>query len=60
MWEFYLIGCELSFERMGQMVFQIQLAKDVEALPLVRDYMVDWEREQRSHRTAPKQAHAAE
>jgi len=61
MWEFYLIGCELSFERMGQMVFQIQMAKDAQALPLTRDYMVDWERAHRPRAAASeRQAHAAE
>jgi cyclopropane-fatty-acyl-phospholipid synthase len=53
MWEFYLIGCELSFERMGQMVFQLQLAKDVNTLPITRDYMLDWERAERGRREAP-------
>ena len=47
MWEFYLVGCELSFRRMGQMVFQLQMARDIEALPITRDYMVDWERRHR-------------
>jgi hypothetical protein len=27
------------------MVFQMQLAKQLDAVPLVRDYMLDWERE---------------
>ena len=44
MWEFYLIGCELAFRHGGQMVFQIQLAKRQDAVPLTRDYMTDWER----------------
>ncbi|MGH6886480.1 MAG: class I SAM-dependent methyltransferase, partial [Geminicoccales bacterium] len=44
MWEFYLIGSELAFRRMGHMVFQIQLAKRQDAVPLTRDYIVDWER----------------
>jgi cyclopropane-fatty-acyl-phospholipid synthase len=44
MWEFYLIGCEISFRRMGQMVFQIQIAKRRDAVPLTRDYMTDWDR----------------
>jgi len=44
MWEFYLVGCEVSFRRMDQMVFQIQLAKHQDAVPLTRDYMLDWER----------------
>lgn len=44
MWEFYLIGCEIAFRRMGQMVFQIQIAKHQDAVPLTRDYITDWER----------------
>ena len=44
MWEFYLIGSELSFRRMGHMVFQLQLAKRQDAVPLTRDYVTDWER----------------
>ena len=38
MWEFYLVGCELAFRRMGQMVFQLQIAKRQDAVPLTRDY----------------------
>jgi cyclopropane-fatty-acyl-phospholipid synthase len=44
MWEFYLTSCELGFRYAGQMVFQMQLARRQEAVPLTRDYMVDWER----------------
>lgn len=44
MWEFYLIGCEVAFRRRGQMVFQMQLAKRQDAVPLTRDYITDWER----------------
>ena len=44
MWEFYLITSELSFRYFKHMVFQIQLAKAVDSLPLQRDYMVDAER----------------
>lgn len=44
MWEFYLVGCEVAFRRMGQMVFQLQLAKRQDAVPLTRDYITDWER----------------
>jgi cyclopropane-fatty-acyl-phospholipid synthase len=39
MWEFYLNLSEVGFRRRGCMVFQIQLAKRVDAAPLVRDYM---------------------
>ena len=44
MWEFYLVGCETAFRRLDQVVFQIQLAKKLDAVPMTRDYMVDWER----------------
>jgi len=44
MWEFYLIGCEISFRRMGQMAFQIKIAKQQDAVALTRDYIRDWER----------------
>jgi cyclopropane-fatty-acyl-phospholipid synthase len=43
MWEFYLAGCEISFRYMNQMVFQIQIARRQDAVPLTRDYMVDAE-----------------
>jgi cyclopropane-fatty-acyl-phospholipid synthase len=45
MWEMYLVGSELAFRRGRLMVFQMQLAKSLDAVPLIRDYMVDWERE---------------
>ena len=44
MWEFYLAISELSFALGKLMNFQIQLTKDVNALPITRDYMVDEER----------------
>jgi cyclopropane-fatty-acyl-phospholipid synthase len=44
MWEMYLVGAELAFRRDGHLVFQMQLAKAVDTVPLTRDYMVDWER----------------
>jgi cyclopropane-fatty-acyl-phospholipid synthase len=39
MWEFYLIGSELSFTHGGHMVFQMQLTRGLETLPLTRDYL---------------------
>jgi cyclopropane-fatty-acyl-phospholipid synthase len=45
MWEFYLQCCEISFRYLNQMVFQIQIAKRQDAVPLTRDYITDWERE---------------
>jgi cyclopropane-fatty-acyl-phospholipid synthase len=43
MWEMYLVGAEIAFRRDGHLVFQMQLAKAVDTVPLTRDYMVDWE-----------------
>jgi cyclopropane-fatty-acyl-phospholipid synthase len=45
MWEMYLVGSEIAFRRQDHMVFQMQLAKTVDAVPVTRDYMLDWERE---------------
>jgi cyclopropane-fatty-acyl-phospholipid synthase len=44
MWEFYLSASEATFRYGGHVVFQVQFARDVNALPITRDYMVDWER----------------
>ena len=46
MWELYFIICELGFRHQGLMVFQLQLAKQLDTVPLTRSYMVDWERRQ--------------
>jgi cyclopropane-fatty-acyl-phospholipid synthase len=47
MWEFYLAGSEVSFRCLGLVVFQIQLARQQDTVPLTRDYIADWERAQR-------------
>ena len=52
MFEFYLSASELTFRREGQMVFQIQMARDQTAVPLTRDYIHEGER------TAAKRARA--
>ena len=39
MWEFYLAATECGFRHGGLMVFQIQLAKSLAAVPLTRDYI---------------------
>lgn len=44
MWEFYLAGSEVSFRRMGMVVFQFQLARRQEAVPLARGYIAEAER----------------
>lgn len=39
MWEFYLAVSELAFRYRGHMVFQLQVAKRTDAVPLTRDYI---------------------
>jgi cyclopropane-fatty-acyl-phospholipid synthase len=39
MWEFYLQVCEMGFRHQGLCVFQLQLAKNIAAVPLTRDYI---------------------
>jgi cyclopropane-fatty-acyl-phospholipid synthase len=53
MWEMYLVGSEIAFRRGNHLVFQMQLAKAVDTVPLTRDYMVDWEN---AHDAAAEQA----
>src|SRR3546814_16266303 len=40
MWEFYLVLCEIGFRRRTNMVFQLQLTRQLDAVPTTRDYMV--------------------
>jgi len=44
MWEFYLSGAEMGFRYGSHVVFQIQLAKRTDALPITRDYIAERER----------------
>jgi len=44
MWEYYLAGAELAFRYGDQMVFQVQMTRRRDAVPITRDYMVDDER----------------
>lgn len=39
MWRYYLIACEISFRHYQQVVFQVQISKEQEAVPLTRDYL---------------------
>lgn len=47
MWEFYLAGSEMGFRYDNLLVYQIQLAKRTDTLPLTRDYMYESERTMR-------------
>ena len=44
MWEFYLAFSEAAFRHGNLMVFQMQLSKRRDAVPLTRDYIAEWER----------------
>jgi cyclopropane-fatty-acyl-phospholipid synthase len=44
MWELYLCFSEIAFRHRDHMVFQLQLAKKVDAVPLTRDYIGEAER----------------
>tara|TARA_Y100000996_G_scaffold322432_1_gene258496 strand:+ start:156 stop:1340 length:1185 start_codon:yes stop_codon:yes gene_type:complete len=39
MWEFYLLASKYSFVNMGNVVFQIQISKNINNLPLTRNYI---------------------
>jgi cyclopropane-fatty-acyl-phospholipid synthase len=57
MWEFYLAGSEAAFRYQGLVVFQVQLVKRINALPITRDYMLDTEgrlREQDAIKARPR------
>lgn len=48
MWEFYLAASEAGFRHDRMVVFQIQLAKRIEAVPITRDYIGEREQELRA------------
>jgi cyclopropane-fatty-acyl-phospholipid synthase len=60
MWEFYLMGSELSFRHNYNMVWQMQLSRDINAVPLTRDYITDWERAAAIPARRPSRDRAAE
>ncbi len=54
MWEFYLAGSETSFRVDGHMVFQIQIARRQDSVPLTRDYIPEREAELRRREAAQR------
>lgn len=60
MWEFYLAGSEAAFRHQGLVVFQLQLAKRIDTVPLTRDYIGTMERRleglERGRNEAPRMA----
>ena len=43
MWEFYLVTSEYSFRHLKHVVFQVQITKALETLPVTRDYISEAE-----------------
>jgi cyclopropane-fatty-acyl-phospholipid synthase len=60
MWEFYLAASEAAFRHQNLVVFQVQLAKRVKALPITRDYMFKTERGIIEHESAERPRMAGE
>jgi cyclopropane-fatty-acyl-phospholipid synthase len=52
MWEFYLAGSETSFRVDGHMVFQFQLTKRQDVVPMTRDYVGEREAQLRRRESA--------
>ena len=51
MWEYYLAASECAFRFLGEAVFQIQIAKKIDSVPLTRDYIARREAELRRRDT---------
>jgi cyclopropane-fatty-acyl-phospholipid synthase len=52
MWEFYLQLCEVGYRRLNWMVFQAQIAKSINAVPLTRSYLARWHTAETTPRAA--------
>jgi len=44
MWELYLLGCEMVFKDQYITILQMQITRDIDALPITRDYMIEAEK----------------
>jgi cyclopropane-fatty-acyl-phospholipid synthase len=56
MWEYYLAGAEASFRYLGLTVFQIQLARRHDAVPMTRDYITETESELKNPKSESQRA----
>ena len=43
LWEYYLSISEIGFRYLDATVFQVQIARSQDAVPLTRDYIAQWE-----------------
>jgi cyclopropane-fatty-acyl-phospholipid synthase len=53
MWDFYLAGSEAAFRQDTFVVFQLQIARRMDAVPLARDYIEPWKDAHRPIQPAP-------
>src|SRR5690606_15367877 len=53
MWEFYLASCEASFRCGDDVVYQIQITRQVDTLPITRDYINEREKRLLERERAP-------
>jgi cyclopropane-fatty-acyl-phospholipid synthase len=44
MWEYYLVVSEIAFRYLNTVVFQIQMTKRLDAVPITRDYITEGDR----------------
>jgi cyclopropane-fatty-acyl-phospholipid synthase len=54
MWEFYLGGSETSFRHLGMVVYQIQLTRRQDTVPLTRAYLHNGQRRSNDHGIAAR------
>lgn len=59
MWEFYLAGAETGFRHQGLVIHQIQMVRDQNVLPLIRNYIPSSEKELRRREVDLLQARTA-
>jgi len=51
-WKFYLAACEQTFRHARQGVFQFQLSREIDAVPITRDYLYAAQLDVRTRRAA--------
>lgn len=56
MWEMYLLGCEVAFKDQYITVLQLQITREIDALPLTRDYIISAEKALALRDTKPSPA----
>ncbi len=58
MWELYLLGCEMVFKDQYITILQMQITREIDALPITRDYMYENEQQLAFRDNRPKQKKA--